>query len=94
MIVRIASSILLPLGLLVLCGFLSENLGDGLIGVTAHGVATFMLTWPLDLLAVLGGSSDEGFYGRWLSVSAGVSLATFSALVFLGLALMGRRRGA
>jgi hypothetical protein len=94
MIFRMASSILLPFGLFILCGFVSENVGAGLVSVAAHGTATFMLTWPLDLLATLGSSSDEGFYGRWLSVSAVVSLAVFSVLTFFGLSLIGRRRAA
>jgi hypothetical protein len=94
--VRIAFSALTPVLLLVLAGFFSDHFGDGFIGNASHGLAAFLLTWPLDLLAGLGviSSGDEGLYGRWLTASAIVSLATLGILLFLASALVARRRGA
>jgi hypothetical protein len=96
MIIRATVCFVIPVVVLVASAALIENFGSGLVVDAAHYIVTFMLTWPLDLLALAGFISpgDEGFYGRWMSVSLVISLFLIGTLLLAATSVLCARRGA
>ena len=85
MIRRLAISFTAPIILIVACIILSELFPNGFVSSIANSTLKAIFTWPINFIEFVGlvDESNEGFYNRWLTVSALTSISILGIFTLL-----------